>query len=1007
MLHFQEMIIELSEFWAEQGCVIHQGYDLEVGAGTFNPATFLRSLGPEPYAAVYVEPSRRPKDGRYGDNPNRVQHYHQMQVIYKPSPSDILDLYIQSLDRIGLKLSEHDIRFVHDDWENPTIGASGLGWEVWLDGMEVSQFTYFQTVGGLPVKPVSGEITYGLERLAMYLQGVDSMFDIKWNDKITYGDIFKRSEWEWSHYNFHEASTKMWLQHFDDYEKEALSLIAKSLPLPAYDFVMKASHCFNLLDARGVISVTMRTGYIARIRALAKEVALSFIKSRDIQEFPLLKHSTPRFQEVSLPPLKETFDSKEKEDFLLEIGSEELPATFIPIGISGLERAIKKLLQELHVNYDTVACYGSPRRLACHIVGLAGGTMSEKIERKGPALDSAFNNTGAPTPAGEGFFRSIGVDVKHVSDLEKQGVEIRDIKGTKYLFAVIHKPSLSTRHLLAAHLPSLILGLDFPKKMRWEDLDIEFARPIRWIVSLYGNEVIPFAVGNVIAANSSFGHRQLANRAIVLSHPKEYLEKLRQHHVIVDVAERKKMILDGLKAIETKTQTHALSLDEVLSQVLYLVEKPYPDTCHFDPSYLRAPKEVLISEMVEHQKYFPLAKGDGTLAPLFVIVANNVPQEKIRHGNERALAPRLADGLFLFQEDQKVPLEKYNEKLKTVTFQKELGSVYQKMERLVFNVEILHRELRLGSLEKAKRAAFLSKADLVTTLVGEFPELQGTIGHLYALNSGEDPEVASAIEEHWMPRSEKGSLPKTDAGRLLSLADKIDNFLSCFLLGFIPTSSSDPYALRRQALGMIKIILEAKLTMPLKKVLQESATRFNVPGDKEAAIDGILQFLATRLRTVFLDHGYEKDEIEAVLALPLTDIYEISRRLSALHALRKEKADDFKKLLTVHTRTRKILESDTNKATVDASLFVDPSEKNLHAAISSAERDIDLAIKKGDEKQAFFLFSSLHGPLGELFDKVKIIDDDVKVKNNRLALLSSLLKLSLRLADLSKIQEKS
>ncbi len=382
MLNFQDMIAKLTQFWIEQGCIAHQGYDLEVGAGTFNPATFLRALGPEPYSAVYVEPSRRPQDGRYGENPNRVQHYHQMQVILKPSPPNILDLYIASLGRIGLNLNNHDIRFVHDDWENPTIGASGLGWEVWLDGMEVTQFTYFQMIGGLPVRPVSGEITYGLERIAMYLQGVNSLFDLKYNDQITYGDIYKRSEWEWSHYNFNKATVAMWHSHFDDFEKEAKQLIASSLPLPAYDFVMKASHAFNILEARGVISVTERTGYISKIRSLAKELAEKYIQMRGELQFPLLKH-TAETPTPSIPVLA-CGNPDEKANFLLEIGSEELPHSFVPIGLASLERKIKELLHKYHLSFEKISVYGTPRRLAIYVEKLSGASQERKIEKKGP-----------------------------------------------------------------------------------------------------------------------------------------------------------------------------------------------------------------------------------------------------------------------------------------------------------------------------------------------------------------------------------------------------------------------------------------------------------------------------------------------------------------------------------------------------------------------------------------------------------------------------------------------
>ena len=288
-MFFQDVILMLQMFWAEKGCLIYQPYDMEKGAGTFNPATFLRVLGPEPWRAAYVEPSRRPTDGRYGENPNRLQHYYQFQVILKPSPDDIQDIYLESLRELGINQKEHDIRFVEDDWESPTLGASGLGWEVWLNGMEITQFTYFQQAGGIDLKPVSGEITYGIERIAMYLQGVNSVFDLKWTEGVTYGDVHKRGEVEFSTYNFEEADTNMLFGLFDTYEKEALRLLDKSLVLPAYDYTLKCSHTFNLLDARGAISVAERTRFIGRVRQLARRSAEGYLKSREEQGFPMMK----------------------------------------------------------------------------------------------------------------------------------------------------------------------------------------------------------------------------------------------------------------------------------------------------------------------------------------------------------------------------------------------------------------------------------------------------------------------------------------------------------------------------------------------------------------------------------------------------------------------------------------------------------------------------------------------------------------------------------------------
>jgi len=300
-MYFQEIISKLNEYWSRQGCIITQGYDLEVGAGTFNPSTFLRVLGPEPWNAAYVEPSRRPTDGRYGDNPNRLQHYYQYQVVMKPSPVNIQDLYLDSLRYLGINIAEHDVRFVEDDWESPTLGASGLGWEVWLDGMEITQFTYFQQCGSMELNPVTSELTYGLERICMYIQGVNSVFDITWNKGITYRDVHHRSEYEFSHYNFSIADVDLFFRLFDLYEKECLSILGntrENIVLPAYDYVLKCSHAFNMLDARGAISVTERVGYITRVRNIARLCAEKYVSIREEMGFPLLKNTTRVANEI-------------------------------------------------------------------------------------------------------------------------------------------------------------------------------------------------------------------------------------------------------------------------------------------------------------------------------------------------------------------------------------------------------------------------------------------------------------------------------------------------------------------------------------------------------------------------------------------------------------------------------------------------------------------------------------------------------------------------------------
>ncbi len=1005
MITFQEIVTRLSHFWKEKGCIIHQGYDLEVGAGTFNPATFLRCLGPEPYHAAYIEPSRRPADGRYGKNPNRLQHYFQYQTILKPSPPNIQDLYLQSLKAIGFDLQKHDIRFVHDDWESPTLGAWGLGWEVWMDGMEVTQFTYFQSVGGVNLTPVTGELTYGIERLAMYLQNVDSIFDLQWNEQMTYGDIYHRNEVEWSHYNFESARVEMWQRHFEDYEIEATQLMEANLPLPAYDFVMKASHAFNMLDARGAISVTERTGYIARIRNLSCSIAQAYVKSREEQKFPLLRHL--KKSELPAVPLieKTAFNPEVKRDFVLEIGSEELPATFVPIGSTNLKRAIEQLFKSEAVAHGEVRVMGTPRRLTVMVSDLAEGKKEQKEERRGPPLKAAFDGEGKPTKAGCGFFRSLNKEPLSLSEIEAgkdTEVAIRSYKNSDYLFGTLTLAGLSTIELLAERLPKLILNLDFPKKMRWGDLDISYARPLRWILALFGDSLIPFVVGDVTTSKTSWGHSQLFPLEFKVSHPDEYLSQLKEHKVMVDIDERRSCILDQIKEIEKESGFCVIEKERVIPQVLHLVEWPMLTTATFDPHFLKAPAEVLISEMVEHQKYFPVADKEGKLTHYFVITANNSPSDEIRHGNVKVLSARLSDGVFLYENDLKEPLETLNEKLKAVTFQKELGSVFDKVERIVSNVEVLHKHLPIAELEKAKRAAWLCKSDLASELVGEFPDLQGVVGKLYAIAGKEDAEVALAIDEHWMPRGERAPLPTTPSGLLVSLADKIDNLLCCFSAGLKPTSSSDPYALRRQVLGIIKMLIEAKLTLPVMEVFEECQK--NLAKAAPEAIEEIKAFFTNRIKTVFVEYGLEKDEIEASLSSGFSDIYDSFCRAQALHKFRASN-ENFPLLYEVFKRAKGQI-GKQKPLPFSERLLVEDAEKKLYFELKDIEHHLNIEIESRCYDAAYALLSNIQQPLARLFDEVRVLSDDEKLKNNRIALLQRVFYLFSKLLDFSKIQEK-
>lgn len=1015
MITFQEMLKKLAAFWEQQGCIQHQGYDLETGAGTFNPTTFLRGLGPEPYKAVYFEPCRRPSDGRYGTNPNRVQHYFQGQVIMKPSPPDILDLCLQSLQAIGFDLSQHDMRFIHDDWESPTLGAWGLGWEVWMDGMEVAQFTYFQSLGGVALKPITAEITYGLERLALYLQKVNSIFDLKYNDTLTYGDIYFNNEVEWSHYNFTQADTAMWSRHFDDYEKEARKLLAAGLPIPAYDFVLKGSHAFNLLDARGVISVTERTGYIARIRDLACEIAKSYIQSREKMGYPLLKHNGSRAiladHEIKLPPLNSELtqvDPTKRADFVLEIGSEELPATFVPIGTANLAKAFKQLLDAEGITYDDIRADGSPRRLLVYVKNLALGKPAQSSERRGPAIENAFDAQGNMTAAGMGFMRSINKDattLKAVTESQEKDLAIRNIKGCDYLVAIVQIPGCATAELLAREIPNLICTLEFPKKMRWGTLDISYARPLRWFVALFGSHVLPFALGGLASGRTSWGHRQLCNHSFDIPSASAYFDLLREHKVMASMEERKQTITKQLDKLEKDFQGTIIAREQVLPQVINMSEWPTATVSTYDAAFLKVPKEVLISEMVEHQKYFPIANAEGKLKNEFVITADTTPTEEIRAGNQKVLSARLSDGVFLYEQGLKVPLEHFNNKLKQVTFQKELGSTYNKVVRLQKHANYLQNILQISTPELVSRAAELSKADLATEMVFEFPDLQGTIGRYYAMAQGENSEVAQAIEEQWMPRKENAPLPESTTGIILSLADKIDNLLGCFAVGLKPTSSSDPYSLRRQTLGIIKMLIKAQLPLPLKETFTACLKHLNVPLQQspEALVKEIDTFVINRIKTVFLDYGLKKDEIEAALSFGCNDIYDAFCKVRALHAFRARDQIAFGLLYEVYKRAKGQL-IDKHDKQLQPQYLREQAEIALNTILEGSQPHFMSALQNKNYDAAYQLIAQLQPPLATLFNEVKILDDDPAIQTNRLALLQKVFDRFALLLDFNKIQ---
>ncbi|MFM8322743.1 MAG: glycine--tRNA ligase subunit alpha [Chloroflexota bacterium] len=616
-MDFQTIIMTLQNFWASKGCLIWQPYYSQVGAGTMNPATSLRVLGPEPWNVAYVEPSIRPDDGRYGENPNRMQMHYQFQVILKPDPGNPQEIYLQSLEALGIDPRQHDIRFVEDNWESPALGAWGLGWEVWLDGQEITQFTYFQQAGGQVLDPVSVEITYGLERIAIALQRVGSFRDIRWSPSRTDGDVNLQGEQEHSTYYFDVADVERLRQMYDLFEAEARACLERGLVLPAHDYILKCSHTFNVLDTRGAIGVTERQALFGRMRDLSRRVAETYLAQRQQLEFPWLSdNGDGEAGAGAAPAAARPALSVAAADFLFEIGAEELPYGDLNDALAQLKTAVPELLGKLRLAHGAVRVLGTPRRLVVHVVDLSANQPDLEQVIKGPPANRAYGPGGELTPAGEGFARSKGVAA---ADLQ-----VREIDGGQYVTAVVRQKGRPTLDVLAEALPGLIAGLRFDKSMRWNHSNVAFSRPIRWLLALYGGAVVPFEYAGLRSGGATRGLRFMDPAIQPVASPQEYYAFLAGQGIILDGEQRKQAIREQVAALAAEKHGAVPDDPGLLAEVTNLVEAPTALLGAFDPEYLKLPREVLISVMKKHQRYFPVlvSQQDAALRPYFIAVRN-------------------------------------------------------------------------------------------------------------------------------------------------------------------------------------------------------------------------------------------------------------------------------------------------------------------------------------------------------------------------------------------------
>ncbi len=682
------------------------------------------------------------------------------------------------------------------------------------------------------------------------------------------------------------------------------------------------------------------------------------------------------------------------KDLLLEIGTEEIPAHAMPGMLKELGENAKKALKELRLAHGAVRTLGTPRRLALIVEGLAEKQEDVAEEKRGPSVQVAFDADGKPTKATQGFARGQGVQAEAL--VTKDG----------YVYALVQETGERTEKVLEKMLPKLIVGLSLPNSMRWGDLDFRFIRPLRWLVALYGEQVVPFELARVKSSNTSRGHRFLSTGDFTIQDAAHYEEACEKAFVIVDPARRKTEIEEGLVKEAKAHGGIAEITPNLLEEVLYLVEYPTALSGSFEDKYLALPPDAVITPMRDHQRYFPVKAADGRLMPLFLTVRNGGAEylATVQHGNERVLRARLADAQFFFDEDRKKSLEEHMEKLKTVVFQEGLGTVYEKSLRLEKLAAKIAGAIGASEAEKkaAERAARLSKADLVTGMVTEFTELQGVMGKEYARLDGESEDVALAIDEHYMPRFAGDALPKTCAGLVVSLADKMDNIVATFSRGLIPTGSQDPFALRRQALGMVHSIIEAGVTVSLRELvnwtmdllaIQDAAVREKMQAD-------VADFMRLRLKNVLAEAGIRYDIADAVLG----DIDDVRRVMLAAEAVRAQlAAPDMAAAVQAFVRVANLAAKAEGEARIDEALFETEEEKELMKAYASAKSAAESLVEAHDYVGIIDDFKDLAEPINAFFDAVMVMAEDADVRRNRLSLLKSIDCLLREVADFSKI----
>jgi len=695
------------------------------------------------------------------------------------------------------------------------------------------------------------------------------------------------------------------------------------------------------------------------------------------------------------------------QTLLVEIVTEEIPAGYIAPALQAMSVHMSQRLSQARIDHaGGTETFGTPRRLAIMVHNVAERQASMTEEVLGPPKTVAFDAKGRPTKAAEGFAKNQGVSVKSLA--------IRTTDKGDYVCVSRQEKGQATRRLLQTIVPETITAIPFPKSMRWADLGLTFARPIHAILALFGDHIVPFGLENIKSGRRTLGHRFMHPKAIAIHNPSAYREALKSAHVIADIAERRQMIQEHITVASHRLGGKIISDEDLLDTVTQLVEYCAVSAGIFDEAFLRLPREVLITAMREHQKYFAVAGPDGRLLPCFVAVNNTPAQDMalVTSGHERVLRARLEDARFFFETDIKTPPREMVERLKGVLFQAKLGSMYEKVSRVQKLAEALADWTDPEIKPMASQAAWLCKTDLTTQMVNEFPKLQGVMGRVYAALSGEAEAAARAIEEHYLPAYAGGPLPETSAGALVSIADKTDTICGCFGIGLLPSGTADPYALRRQAMGVIQIILARALPLSLKGLIDKGLALLSdkIEEGREETTLKILSFFQRRLEYLLSEKGYSKDVIAAVVSSSMDNLPEVLKRTKALMNLKAK--PDFEPLAVAFKRVVNIIKKarqqgeialDRDQAGTDASLFEQSCEQVLYDAFQEVKQAVSEDLKRGDFDQALLTVSTLKGPVDGFFEGVMVLTEDERQKQNRLALLGEIADLFALFADFSKI----